>query len=188
MAYKKTTVKKPVAVQNTQPEVTETVTTQTVNEVPKKVGFEPTDPIQCRSITPGYLAMEGIKTHINYIWSNYNDEASVEYQDLASAVRGSYNQIFDPMIIIENNDFLKEFPQVEKIYAEKYQDSDFDKILALPVDQMVETIENLPDVMKSSLKSVVGDQVRTGQLDSMRKITALESLFKTDFLILRDNQ
>lgn len=186
--YKKTAAKKPVAVK-TQPEVVETATPveETVNKIPQKAGFQPTDPILCRSITAGYLAMKGLKTQINYVWANYNDETEVEYQDLVSAVRGSYSQVFEPLFIIENDDFLKEFPQLEKLYVNIYKDNDFDEILRLPVDEMIDTISHMPAALQDSMKSVIGDQVRSGALDSMRRITALENLYKTDFLILRDN-
>lgn len=175
---------KPVEVKT----VEETVETPAVApaKVAEKKKFEASDPIMCRSVTAGYLAMEGLKTHINYIWSNYNDETGVEYQDLVSAVRGSYDQIFKPLFIIEDEDFLREFPQIEKIYGESYGDSDVDEILAMPTAKMVETIKSLPQSIRDSIKSIVADRIKDGSLDSMSKVNALNKALNTDFMILSD--
>ena len=62
--------------------------------------YKLTDLIPCMSIVSGELGMEGIKTHINYRWSEYGDVTEVEYQDLISSIRKGESFIMKPYFMI----------------------------------------------------------------------------------------
>ncbi len=150
-------------------------------KTPKK--FEAMDGVLCRSIVDGVLVMEGIKSKNFYKWADANDVAEVEYQDLVSAVRSNTSYVFAPHFIIEDEDFLAQFPQVQKVYDSMYTTADLKEILKLPVTSMMKEIESLPNGSKDNLREVAGKMVLNGQLDSVQKIKALDSFYNTNFLI-----
>lgn len=150
-------------------------------KTPKK--FEAMDGVLCRSIVDGVLVMEGIKSKNFYKWADANDVAEVEYQDLVSAVRSNTSYVFAPHFIIEDEDFLEQFPQVQKVYDSMYTTADLKEILKLPVTSMMKEIESLPSGSKDNLREIAGKMVLNGQLDSVQKIKALDNFYKTNFLI-----
>ena len=150
-------------------------------KTPKK--FEAMDGVLCRSIVDGVLVMEGIKSKNFYKWADANDVAEVEYQDLVSAVRSNTSYVFAPHFIIEDEDFLEQFPQVQKVYDSMYTTADLKEILKLPVTSMMKEIESLPNGSKDNLREIAGKMVLNGQLDSVQKIKALDNFYKTNFLI-----
>lgn len=161
-----------------EPEVkTETVETK----IPRK--FEPMDGVLCRSIVDGVLVMAGIKSNNSYKWSDANDVEEVEYQDLVSAVRSNTSYIYAPHFIIEDEDFLEQFPQVQKVYDSMYTTADLREILDLPANSMISAIKSLPDGSKENLRDIAGKMVLNGQLDSVQKIKALDEFYNTNFMI-----
>lgn len=164
-------------------EVEETVVEEKVEQLKKKV-FSASDGIMCRSIIQGQLFIDGIKTGILYTFTEYNDESEIEYRDLVAMIRSKSHYIYDPYIIILDEDFIKEFPQLEKFYAEQYTVRDLRDILKLPVNEMTKAIKSLPQGAVESLKNIASTQIADGKLDSVKKIKALDELFGTDLNLL----
>lgn len=152
-----------------------------VEKAPRK--FEAMDGVLCRSIVDGVLVMEGIKSKNFYKWADMNDIAEVEYQDLVSAVRSNTSYVFAPHFIIEDEDFLAQFPKVQEVYNSMYTTSDLKDILKLPVASMMKEIEALPSGSKDNLREIAGKMVLNGQLDSVQKIKALDDYYNTNFLV-----
>ena len=152
-----------------------------VAKTPRK--FEAMDGVLCRSIVDGVLVMEGIKSKNFYKWADMNDVAEVEYQDLVSAVRSNTSYVFAPHFIIEDEDFLEQFPKVQEVYDSMYTTSDLKDILKLPVASMMKEIEALPNGSKDNLREIAGKMVLNGQLDSVQKIKALDDYYNTNFLV-----
>jgi len=165
-----------------------TVETEEVKETkeiikPKKT-FDQSEGVKCRSVVQGGLYMEGLKTSMIYSWTDYGDVSEVEYRDLAAAVRSKSKFVYNPWFIIEDEDFLKEFPQIKKFYDESYSIKDLRSILNKPVDEMIAEIEKLPSGAFESMKTIAAKQVSSGNLDSVKKIKALDKLFGTDLNLI----
>ena len=148
--------------------------------------FKETDPIKCVSITAGELGMLGIKTGINYTWAGRGDETDVEYQDLVAAIRSGKKQITAPRFIIKDEDFLAQYPQVEKIYSSMLSYNDLKDILKLDVVNMKKVINQLPAGAKDSIKNIASTQIANGFLDSVHKIKALDEIFDTKFMLMTE--
>lgn len=151
----------------------------------KKKKFDPSDGISCRSVTQGGLFMDGLKTQIPYRWTDYGDEVDVEYRDLVAAVKGKSPFVFNPYFIIDNEDFVEEFPQLKKFYTESYSAKDLKDILTLPIHEMLAKMKILPSGALDTLKNIASTQVATGKLDSVKKIKALDEFFGTDLNLLQ---
>ena len=93
---------------NTKKNIEEEIVDVEVEVKPaKKVNkpkHDPAELIECRSMVFGELMLIGPKTRMRYSWANEGDVREVEYQDLVSwrALHSPY--LFNPMIIIENEE------------------------------------------------------------------------------------
>lgn len=159
----------------------ETISKETVKAKKK---FDAEDGILCRSVTVGGLCMTGIKSGLFYRWTEYGDETEVEYRDLAGLVRTKSPYVFNPHFIIDDEDFIAEFPQLKKFYEDSYSVTDLEAILNLPVSDMVATINQLPGGAKDTIKNIASTQIGDGRLDSVRKIKALDEIFGTELNLL----
>lgn len=176
----------------TKPLVEETVKTVEVVEVVETViekkeprKFEATDGISCRSITSGGLYMEGIKSHIMYEWSDNGDITEVEYQDIVAAIRSNVSYINKPYFIIEDEDIIAQFPQLNKIYASMYSFKDLRDVLTKTTPSgMKATILSLPDGAKESIKNIASQMISNGTLDSVQKIKILDEIFNTELMLM----
>lgn len=154
-------------------------------ETPKaKRVFKETDGILCRSVTSGGLYMVGKKTGMVYEWNAYGHEYEVEYRDLVIAVRTKSDFVFGPMFIIEDEDFIEEFPIVKKFYDDSYQVKDLERILRLPTEEMRESIQTLPPGAKKNIQNLAATAVRNKTIDSLEKIRALDEIFGINLQLL----
>lgn len=152
---------------------------------PKKV-FNADDGVICRSVTQGGLFMEGPKTHMHYEWVQYGDITEVEYSDLAALVRVKSTYVFGPWFMIDDEDFIEEFPQLKKFYTENYTLSDLETILSYPTDRMMDEVKSLPKTAAESLKVMSASAISDGTLDSVAKIKALDDFFGTNLSLLAE--
>ena len=56
----------------------------------------------------------------------------------------------------------------------------------MPVNEMIDAIKSLPKSALDTLKSIAASQVSVGQIDSVRKIKALDQIFGTDLNLLSE--
>ena len=172
-----------IAVETVEDEIEEVVETVVEKREPKK--FEATDGIPCRSITSGGLYMSGIKSHIMYEWSDNGDVTEVEYQDIVAAIRSNVSYISKPYFIIEDEDIIAQFPQLNKIYASMYSFKDLRDVLTeLPAKTMKTTILSLPEGAKESIKNIASQMISNGTLDSVQKIKILDEIFDTELMLM----
>lgn len=154
-------------------------------KTPRK--YEATEGISCRSITPGGLYMEGIKSHIVYEWANNGDVTEVEYQDLIAAIRSNVSYITKPYFIIEDEDIVAQFPQINKIYESMYSVKDLKEVLTdLSPRDMKATILKFPDGAKESIKHIASQMISNGTLDSVQKIKILDEIFGTRLMLMTE--
>ena len=155
-----------------------------VKKEPVKKTFGQYDYIMCRSVTNGPLWYEGPKSHNVYNWVDYGDENEVEYRDLAASVRGRSSFVYNPWFIVEDEDFIAEFPQLQKFYNEQYTVDDLKGVLNLNIADMVATIKTLPKNAVNTLKTIASTEISEGRIDSVRKIKALDEVFDTELHLL----
>lgn len=157
---------------------------QITEEVIEKKAFSQSDGIMCVSITQGRLYVTGPKTGMLYSFSEYGDETEIEYRDLVGMIRSKDKAVFEPRFVVVNEDFIAEYPAIKKFYDDEFSLQNIKEILTLPENKMIEEIKKLPTGALNSLKSIAAEQVYTGEIDSVRKIKALDSVFGTDLNLI----
>ena len=165
-----------------------TVADEVPEEIPKtdsnKREFAQSDGVLCASITHGALNVEGTKTGMIYRFADYGDETEIEYRDLVGMIRSKDKAVFEPRFVVVDEDFIAEYPAIKKFYDDEFSLQNIKEILSLPDNKMIEEIKKLPSGALNSLKSIAAEQVYTGEIDSVRKIKALDSVFGTDLNLL----
>lgn len=151
---------------------------------PDKKKFAPTDGIMCRAVLSGKTYVKGKRTGTLYGFLAAGDEIEIEYQDLAAEVREASGIIFHPMIVIEDEDFIKEFPKLEKFYKNMYTQSELMGFLKKSANQVKGILPTLPVGVQESLKSIAAEMIRTKQLDSLSTIKALDEVWGTNLVLM----
>ena len=145
--------------------------------------FEPTEPIECVSVTAGRLMMIGRKTGNTYDWMNCGDTAYVEYQDLKAEMLVSNSPImYDPMILINDPEVYSspEFARLSDVYKNALTAEEIDEFFNLPVQQFGSKLKKLPKGIQNTIKSIAVEKLENGSLDSISKIKILDSTLGTD--------
>ena len=145
-----------------------------------KPKHDPNELISCRSVVFGKLILIGPKTNMRYIWANQGDIREVEYQDLLSWKALGSKYLFNPMIIIEDEDICKEWKaDLGKLY-EEIQTVDLKELFDLPIRQFTAQLKKLPDSMKSSVQNMAYAMIQDKSLYDLRKIEAIDEILKTE--------
>ena len=168
-------------------EVIETEVVEEVKPAPKKTNkpkHDPNELILCRSVRFGELRLIGPKTHMPYSWANEGDVREVEYQDLVSwrALHSRY--LFEPMIIIEDEDIVEEWKaDLEDLYDE-LQAIDIRAMFKLPQRQFIAQLKKLPVGMKSTVQNMAYSMIQDGTLYDLRTIKAIDETLGTELIMM----
>ena len=151
----------------------------------EKRKYEQSEGILCKSITSGGLYMPGLKSNILYTWIDSGDQIEVEYQDLLAAIRSNNSYVMRPFFVIEDEEFVSQFPQLKKLYDKLYSVGELkDVITDLSPADMKATILSLPQGAQDSIKNIASKMVSDGTLDSVRKIKILDEIFDTEMSVM----
>ena len=158
-----------------------------VKPAPKKVNkpkHDPNEYIPCRSVRFGELILIGPKTHTPYSWANEGDVAEVEYQDLMSWKSLRHKYLFEPMIIIEDEDLVEEWnAELGKLYAD-LQDIDVKALFKLPQKQFVAQLKKLPAGMKTTVQNMAYSMIQDRTLYDLRIIDAIDEILGTELKMM----
>lgn len=168
-------------------EIIETEVVEEVKPAPKKVNkpkHEPNEYIPCRSVRFGELILIGPKTHTPYRWLNEGDVAEVEYQDLLSWKAQRHKYLFEPMIIIEDEELVEEWnTELGKLYSE-LQNIDIKALFKLPQRQFVTQLKKLNPGMKSTVQNMAYAMIQDGTLYDLRIIKAIDETLGTELMMM----
>lgn len=178
--------------------VEETVVEEKV-ETPKKkskaivkedtITYKDDDMIPCKSVTSGGLSFIGF-SGTKYRFADYGMVEYISYGDLKREAQSvnPLNYLYYPRFVVIDPVFVEKFPKLEDFYNQFYmKDGEFDKILDLPKERMIEEIAKLPKGCKESLKGIVATRLANGTLDSVQKVKALDEIFGTKLLSLAND-
>ena len=153
--------------------------------VKEKKVFTDSDYILCRSVWSGGLNVVSQSGNL-YEFADYGAECEINHRDLVTMIRRGSEHIFLPRFVILDEDFLQDYPTVQRVYGTMYTMDDLMEILELPVNRMKAEIMELPKATKDSMRNLIATQIATGRLDSISKVRALTEIFNSDFNLLSD--
>lgn len=168
-------------------EIIDTEAVEEVKPASKKTNkpkHDPAELILCRSVRFGELRLIGPKTHMPYSWANEGDVREVEYQDLVSwrALHSRY--LFEPMIIIEDEDIVEEWKADLGDLYEELQSIDIKAMFKLPHRNFVAQLKKLPNGMKTTVQNMAYSMIQDGTLYDLRTIKAIDETLGTELIMM----
>lgn len=156
---------------------------ETVKEAKERI-FNQEDKILCQSVSPGITHVKGIKTGEIYTFESEGATEYIEYRDLVAAIRSNSDIIFKPFIIVKDKDFIDEQEKLKKYYDSLYTIEDYDAFFNLDPYRMKDVLEQLPEGILNTIKSMAVTRIADGSLDSVARIKALDEFFGTQLSML----
>lgn len=145
---------------------------------------DPTELIACRSMIYGHLYLDGPKTAMNYSWSNVGDIREVEYQDLLSWKVMRSHCLFDPMIVIEDDEIREEWDNdLGSIYA-KVDSVDVDGMFRLSISVFKDRLSKLPNSVRETVQNTAYRMIQENRLYDIRYIKAIDEILGTELLMM----
>lgn len=162
----------------------EEVVLEEVTKEPKN--FKETDLIPCMCVFPGSVGMTGKRTRNVYHWDGMGSIEYVEFQDLRSEVLNKKSTyIYEPLIIISDDDFLDLNPKLHELYSDYYTPDEIIEVIEdSSPEEMKEFIENLPYKLKDNVKTIASTLIQNGELDSIRKVKIIDKIFGTNLEVV----
>lgn len=164
--------------------VQEEVVTKPAPKKTNKPKHDPNELILCRSVRFGELRLIGPKTRMPYSWANEGYVREVEYQDLVSwrALHSRY--LFDPMIIIEDEDICEEWKDDLGNLYDNLQQINLKDMFKLPHRQFVSQLKRLPEGMKSTVQNMAYTMIQDRTLYDLRTIRAIDEILGTELIMM----
>jgi hypothetical protein len=168
-------------------EIIENEVVEEVKPAPKKANkpkHDPNELILCRSVRFGGLRLIGPKTHMPYEWANEGDVREVEFQDLVSwrALHSRY--LFEPMIIIEDEDIVEEWKTDLGDLYDELKNIDLKEMFKLPHRQFVTQLKKLPAGMKTTVQNMAYSMIQDRTLYDLRVIDSIDEILGTELKMM----
>lgn len=182
----KTTTKKielDAAIVDEVEEVVETTkTVKPIKKTPKK--YDPTDRIECRSVTGGELFLVGPKSQLLYTWEDYNDTAYVEYQDLQALQSRKSGFLVKPRFIIEDEELVEQWGSMLKPIYNKIITQNIEDFFELPLNKFKAQLQTMPSGLKDAIKTKAVQMIHNDELYDIRKVREMDLAWGTDFVAM----
>ena len=93
--------------------------------------------------------------------------------------------IYEPLIIISDDDFLDLNPKLHELYSDYYTPDEIIEVIEdSSPEEMKEFIENLPYKLKDNVKTIASTLIQNGELDSIRKVKIIDKIFGTNLEVI----
>lgn len=150
--------------------------------VPKDI--DPHMIVTVRNGFQGSLVYVSKKTGERFVWEGFGDEQDMEIGELRNA-RNSSKAFFINNWFMFDEAWIVDYLGMTQYYRFAVSVDDFDSIFDEQIDEMVNAISSMSDGQKRSVAYRARIKIRDGEIDSNKKIAALEKCLNTS-LIERD--
>lgn len=145
--------------------------------------YRPDEMIPCHSIFPGIVHFYGIHSGMTYKFVGSGDRRNVEYQDLKAAMLEGYPSIFNPDIIIEDDNLLNDehWIEVKNVYANMFDENDIQKLMNLRASDFKVAFTQVPAVVQKIIIEKYATQIENGTFDDLSKAKIIDEICGTRF-------
>lgn len=164
-------------VEETTEEIVENNTIE--KKVVEKRVFDPEEYIDCKAVNMGKTFIEGKKSKDTFSFEGEGDIVGIPYKDLEDMVRTKSPYMFNPWIIVVDEDFVEAFPRLKEFYESMYSEGDIREILNLSATRLAEELPKLPHGVQEAVKNTAMSMVANGSMDSISKLKVLDDFFGT---------
>ena len=165
---------------------TEAVKTDLVEDTgkatpPARKQYAPDDMISVRSTVGGTLLYKSIMPQGGvYIWSSIGETCEIPYSELM-IMRNSQRAFFEKNWVVADRDVLEQL-DVARYYSDEVDYDDVDAVFKMSPADIERTISIMSTEMKGAVRLRAISMCKSGALDSVQKIRALERALNIDLL------
>lgn len=144
--------------------------------------FNPNDYISCRCVKGHYVCIRNTKSGSAYPFYGYGDEQEIEFQDLRGLVTARSGFLFDPSIIILDDNVLNlpQFTKLKALYEKTFCAEDVDALFELDDISFRGKLMSATNGTKELILSTVTRMLKEGTFESITKLRMIDEVFKTD--------
>lgn len=145
--------------------------------------YRPDEMIPCHSIFPGVVHFYGIHSGMTYKFVGSGDRRNVEYQDLKAAMLEGYPSIFNPDIIIEDDNLLNDehWIDVKNVYVNMFNENDIQKLMNLRASDFKVAFTQVPAVVQKIIIEKYATQIENGTFNDLSKAKIIDEVCGTRF-------
>ena len=120
---------------------------------------------------------------MTYKFVGSGDRRNVEYQDLKAAMLEGYPSIFNPDIIIEDDNLLNDehWIDVKNVYANMFDENDIQKLMNLRASDFKVAFTQVPAVVQKIIIEKYATQIENGTFDDLSKAKIIDEICGTRF-------
>lgn len=155
------------------PQAVKPDTTVLVENKPKV--FAAGDLIPCRSVRIGLLQHIARKSGNPYEWSDYGDVTEVEYGDLLAMKAAKSKFIYNPWIIIEDQEAIEAL-KLTSLYDTFKPYIDVEAFLEKSPAEVRSGLQNAPAGFRDTIAKTAAQMIRDGSMDSIGIIKAIDDV------------
>lgn len=144
-------------------------------EVKEKRVFKATDMIECKSLRYGLMQHISKKSGNIYEWADYGDIVEVEYGDLLSLKSSKSKFLYSPWFMIMDDQLAEDW-KLAGIYEPFKEFDDVEEFLQSGATTIRKTLPNAPQGYKDLVTYTAADMIRSGTIDSIATINAIDEI------------
>lgn len=144
-------------------------------EVKEKRVFKATDMIECKSLRYGLMQHISKKSGNIYEWADYGDIVEVEYGDLLSLKSSKSKFLYSPWFMIMDDQLAEDW-KLADIYEPFKEFDDVEEFLQSGATTIRKTLPNAPQGYKDLVTYTAADMIRSGTIDSIATINAIDDI------------
>lgn len=161
----------------------ESAPVEEVKKVKTDADYRPDEMIPCHSVFEGVLYFYGRHTGMTYKFVGSGDRRNVEYQDLKAGMLEHVDSMYNPDIVIDDDNLINDehWWEIKEIYSEMFSENDIKKILSLPTRDFKTAFTQLPITAKNSIISIIASQIENGTFEHYNKAKIIDEVCGTRF-------
>ena len=179
MAYtkKENTVKATEPITNTEIEVEKGTSSK------KKVKkFQPGDMILCRCVRPNKVVFHSSKTDTRYEFGGYGDVNEVDYSDLLKLKSSRSPVLFQPKILIEDEDLREQWARDLESVSHEYEGVyNTEELFNKTPDEFETFLRNASRSVKDLVKLCAVNLIKQEKLTDLRLIRIIDDVLGTKY-------
>ena len=143
--------------------------------------FEPTDYVTVKSGFHGLLVYVSSRTGEQFQWDDFGAEQEMELRELRNA-KSSQKDFFINNWFMFDDPRVVEYLGVEQYYKHSLGSDNFDDLFTKSPDEIRRIIGELSDGQRESVEYRAREMITSGDIDSLKVISALEDSLGVEFL------
>lgn len=139
------------------------------------------DLIPCICVRNNSVVYHSSKTDTRYEWNGYGDVCYVSYLDLVSLMSSKSQYLFEPLILIDDEDLLEDprFSKLNEIYANFLMIDNPEDFFNLDINTFRRKLAAAPKSFQDLISTTAVKMIKEGTFESLPKLRAIDEILGT---------